>query len=78
MVQGGSSKCNPGKVILSVILMAVGALVGVQGFVMQLGLDGAWDTNAMGWIIGYYFVGILLIGVGKMMKCKCGMCSGKC
>jgi len=80
MVKGEKCTCNPAWMILSVISIAVGIFLGVQGFATQLSgqfqvsvQSGAWDTTMLGWIIGYYFVGAILIVVGKILKWK-GMC----
>lgn len=54
--------------ILGAILMAIGVLIGIQGFVMQFNLGGAWDMNALGWVLGLYFVGILIFAAGKVVK----------
>ena len=81
MGKGDKCTCNPAWMILSAVLIAVGIFLGVQGFATQLSgqfqasvQGGAWDTSALGWIVGYYFVGVILIGVGKILKWK-GTCS---
>ena len=66
----GKWKMHPGYGILAAIVMAVGIFFAVQGFVLQLTLQGGWDMNTMWWILGYYFVGVLLIGGAKMLKWK--------
>lgn len=62
--------CNPGWLILAVILFAIGLYGVVGGFVAQNA--GATATTVLPW----YFIGILLIVFGKLAKWKsCGMCT---
>lgn len=76
---GGKCTCNPVWTVVSAIVMAVGIFLAVQGFTIQLQLQGSWDGSTLGWIIGYYFVGVLLVGAGKLLKMKaCGCCSAHC
>ena len=71
----GKCACNPGWSIAAAVLVAVGLLLAVQGFVVQLTLQGGWDMTTMSWILAYYFVGVVLIGGGKLLKWKAhGMC----
>lgn len=68
---GGKCTCSPGWMVLAAIVIGIGALVGIQGFVIQLTLGGAWDDmNSLAWVLGYYIVGVLLVGAGKALKCK--------
>lgn len=64
---GGKCTCNTGMGILASLVMAIGILLGVQGLAMQLDAKGAW-ADSTAWILGYYFVGVLLVGTGKIMK----------
>lgn len=73
------SKMNPGWGILAAIIVAVGIFFVVQGFVVQLGISSQstdawnimnWTADSFGWVFAYYFVGIVLIGIGKMIKWK--------
>mgnify|MGYP001609231731 CR=1 FL=1 len=69
MMRGAKCTCNPGWMILAAIVMAIGVFLGVQGFVIQLSLTGGWgDSTTMAWILGLYFVGILLVGAAKFIK----------
>lgn len=71
MARGGSKgKGNPAWGIAAAILVAIGLFLVVQGFVIQLQLQGGWDSTSMAWIIGYYFVGAIFIGAAKMLKWK--------
>ncbi len=75
MTKGERCACNPGWMILSAIVIAIGAFLAIQGFVMQLSLQGVWDMSSVAWILGYYFVGVLLVGAGKILKWRAGcMC----
>ena len=57
-------RCNPGFGILAVILFAVGLWALAAGNVT---------------ILGWYFAGFLLLGVGKIAKWKgCGSCGTHC
>ncbi|MBI4894465.1 MAG: hypothetical protein HY833_01880 [Candidatus Aenigmarchaeota archaeon] len=77
--KGEKCSCNPVWMIVSAIVMAVGLFLVVQGFVSQLQLQGSLESTGLSWTIGYYFVGILLIGAGKVMKLKaCACCSAHC
>ena len=75
MTKGAKCTCNPTYMILSAIIIAVGAFMAIQGFVTQLTLGGAWDMGAISWILVLYIVGIIIVGVGKIVKWKAhGMC----
>lgn len=75
----GKCSCSPVWMIISAIVMAVGIFLLVQGFVTQLQLQGSWDSSDLTWTVGYYFVGVLLIGAGKILKWKaCSCCSAHC
>jgi len=75
----GKCSCSPVWMIISAIVMAVGIFLLVQGFVTQLQLQGSWDSSDLTWAVGYYFVGVLLIGAGKILKWKaCSCCSAHC
>lgn len=64
----GKCSCNLGYMIVAWILFAVGLWVLVGGFATQFS-SGA-PTMFNGTILGWYFVGILIVGVGKMVKWK--------
>lgn len=74
----GSKKINPAFGILAAILVALGIVFLIQGFVVQLNVGantGAfnimnWTADTFGWVFGYYLIGIILIGAGKMLKWK--------
>lgn len=68
--RGGKCTFNFGWGVVAAIVAAIGLFLAVQGFVVQLATQGGWDSTTMGWILGYYFVGILLLGGAKMLKWK--------
>lgn len=68
--RNGKCNFNFGWGIVAAILATIGIFLAVQGFVVQLASQGSWDTTVMGWVLGYYFVGILLLGGAKLLKWK--------
>ncbi len=76
MMRGAKCNCNLGWGIVAAILFAIGAFIGIQGFVIQFQqLQGGWDGNLIMWTLAYYFVGFLFLGAGKIVKWKThGMC----
>jgi hypothetical protein len=73
---GTKCSCNPVWTVAASIVTAVGIFLGIQGFVIQLQLQGTWDLSVLSWIVGYYFVGVLLVYAGKIMKMKACECCG--
>lgn len=57
--------CNPGWLILALIFFSVGLYAVVGGFVGQF--TGSQSSQ---YILAWYFVGFLLIAIGKMLKWK--------
>ena len=67
-------KCNLGLLVVAWILFALGLWALVGGFATQFG--SAAPTAVNGSVLGWYFLGVLLFGVGKMAKWKsCGNCT---
>lgn len=60
--------------VLGAIAVAIGIFMAVQGFVIQLQFQDVLNAPTIMWIVGYYFVGIVLLITGKLMKWK-GTCS---
>ena len=70
-------RCNPGFGILAVILFAVGLWALAAGFLAQFKSADPTAVNVT--ILGWYFAGFLLLGVGKIAKWKgCGSCGTHC
>ena len=71
--KAGKCKCNLGYLVVGWILGAFGIWALVGGFVTQYasGAPTMVDVNVLGW----YFAGLLLVGLAKMAKWKsCGTC----
>lgn len=65
---GLKCNCNVPMWIVECIVIAFGLFVLVSGFVTHLiAGTAAWDSANMIWILGEYFAGILIIGIGKML-----------
>ena len=65
--------CNLGLMVVAWILFALGLWALVGGFATQFA--SGMPTAVNGAVLGWYFLGILLCGVGKMVKWKAhGMC----
>ena len=60
--------CNLGLMVVSWILFALGLWALVGGFAVQL--NSALPTAVNITVLGWYFLGILLVGIGKMVKWK--------
>ncbi len=60
--------CNLGWTVLAWILMAVGLWALVGGFSTQFNSGDPTVVNAV--VLGWYFAGILVWGLGKMAKWK--------
>ena len=61
----GKCTCNPGWLILALIFFSFGLYALVGGFAGQFGSN--WSPAQ---ILAWYFVGFLLVAVGKMLKWK--------
>lgn len=71
---GGKCTCNMGYMVLAWILMAIGLWALVGGFATQFNSANPQGFSAA--ILGWYFVGILFMALGKMAKWKGhGTCS---
>ncbi len=66
--RAGKCNCNLGLMIVAWILFALGLWALVGGFATQFA--SAAPTAVNGAVLGWYFLGILLFGVGKMVKWK--------
>lgn len=62
----GKCTCNLGYVILGWILAAIGIWALATGFITQLQVSATPVTTLFGW----YFSGIVLISIAKMLKWK--------
>ena len=72
-VKEGKCGCNPAWMIVGWIIGALGIWALVGGFATQF--TSAAPTSVNPNILGWYFVGLLLIGLAKMSKWKaCGRC----
>ena len=72
--RSGKCTCKPGWMILAWILAAVGIFALVAGFASQFGASDPTAINLT--VLGWYFGGIVLIGLAKMSKwkgCSCGI-----
>ncbi len=67
MAKAGGKKCNcnPGWLIVAVVLLTLGLYALVAGFSAQF-QQGAGASTVLPW----YFVGILLVVFGKLTKWK--------
>lgn len=73
MPKAASAKCtcNPGWLILALIFFTFGLYALVGGFTGQF--TNAWSST---YILAWYFVGFILIAIGKILKWKShGTCS---
>lgn len=70
VVRGAKCTSRPVWGVVAAIVAAVGIFMAIQGFVMQLSLQGVLDATMVSWTIAYYFVGVVLIGAAKMLKWK--------
>ena len=71
---GGKCECNLVWMVVAWILGAIGLWALVGGFALQFGsvYPTGFDTSVLGW----YFVGLVLVGLAKITKWKaCGNCS---
>lgn len=75
MTMGKTCNCSIKKGVLGSIIKGIGALVAVQGLVMQFNHTGSWDASSMVGILGFYIVGFVIIGASK---CMSGTCCGSC
>ena len=72
----GKCNCNKVYVLVSMVLMSLGLFVLVKAFASQLGMVAVDTMTAAIALVPWYFVGVLLVMLGKMAKCKAGcMCS---
>jgi len=70
----GKCKCNPAFMVLGWILGALGLWALVGGFATQFTSAAPTVVNVN--VLGWYFAGLLLVGLAKMAKWKaCGCCS---
>ncbi|MEK6887804.1 MAG: hypothetical protein AABX14_02545 [Candidatus Aenigmatarchaeota archaeon] len=66
--------CNLGFMVIAWILAAIGIWALVAGFATQLSSGAPTVVNVV--LLGWYFLGVLLIGLAKMAKWKsCGRCN---
>ena len=65
---GAKWSCNLGLMVVSWILFALGLWALVGGFTAQF--NSAMPTAVNVTVLGWYFLGILLVGIGKMVKWK--------
>lgn len=65
---GAKCTCNLGLTIVAWIIFAIGLWALVGGFATQFN-SGA-PTAVNGAVLGWYFLGIMLWGIGKMVKWK--------
>ena len=65
---GAKCTCNLGFMVVAWVLFALGIWVLVGGFATQL--QSSAPTMFNGTVLGWYFVAIVLLGVGKMAKWK--------
>lgn len=76
MGSGEKCTCTPGSfvwMILGVIVIALGVWSFVKGLMMQWNGSVDWMRIAF-----WYGLGLLVIGIGKMVKCKaCPHCTSK-
>lgn len=75
VISGGATcKCTPGGyawLVIGVIVMALGLWSVLKGVQAQ------WEMRSMfdWWVITWYAVGLLVLWIGKTLKCKgCGSC----
>ncbi len=68
---------NPTKMIMGKVIIAIGILIGIQGFALQLQLGGTWgsDPVTIATVFVYYLIAAFLIACAK--KC-CGSCCSSC
>lgn len=64
----GRCNCNLALMVVAWILAALGIWALVGGFTTQFA--SAAPTAVNGAVLGWYFLGILLVGVAKMVKWK--------
>lgn len=76
MPKAQECKCNWGFMIVAWVLMTIGIFLLVGGFTAQFNSKADYLT-----ILGWYFVGLLVMFLGKMAKhkanCLCTMHSKK-
>ncbi|MBI4896289.1 MAG: hypothetical protein HY832_01960 [Candidatus Aenigmarchaeota archaeon] len=65
MAKETKCSCNLGYMLGAIILFTVGLYALIGGFAAQLN-----GTIIMTTVLGWYFVGILLMSLGKMLKWK--------
>ncbi|HIG97147.1 MAG TPA: hypothetical protein HA230_02275 [Candidatus Aenigmarchaeota archaeon] len=66
--------CNLGFMVVAWILMALGIWALVGGFATQISSGAPTTVNVV--LLGWYFLGVLLVSLGKMAKWKaCGRCT---
>lgn len=71
---GAKCTCNLGWMVVAWVLLALGLWALVGGFAAQFGSSAPTAVNVT--VLGWYFVGIVLISLGKMCKWKGhGTCS---
>ena len=63
---------NVGKMIIGLAVVSVGIFIMVSGFAFQLavGLTGQSTFGLYATVLPLYFVGLVVIAVGKIIKCK--------
>ena len=78
-IANASSKkcsCNLGYLVIALVLFTLGIFLLVAGFGWQFNSSTKLGDGLIGMVFASYFVGLLLIALGKMAKWKCcGTCS---
>ncbi len=76
-VQGGKCECNLVWLVVGWVLGALGLWALVGGFAAQFGSSAPTAVNVT--VLGWYFAGLVLVGLAKMAKWKsCGSCGMHC
>ena len=69
MAKNGKCSCNAGFLLVALVLLSVGAFALVAAFATQLRADPLSQATAMS-VLPWYFVGFLVMFLGKMAKWK--------
>jgi len=69
MAKPNKCNCNPGMLLVALVLMSVGVYLLVAGFAAQLRAESLSMQVAMN-ILPWYFLGFLVVVLGKMAKWK--------
>ncbi len=68
--KGGKCNCNVGFVVLAIILITLGIYSVANGFISH------FNYRAAGVVLLWYFIGVVLLALGKLAKWKAyGECS---